>query len=139
MDRSRKFSYDGGAVGKSSSAAFESRATGKFVPSFGGCAVSFGGGGVWIGALAVVMTGMGSDGARGAEQIRIAGGEVIVQDEATSVVWGMPGFIFAAGQADGVYPLSQLEREVTRRVVESRGRRAMVESEGAQAGESVRR
>jgi two-component system chemotaxis response regulator CheB len=75
------------------------------------------------GALAVVMTGMGSDGARGAEQIRNAGGEVIVQDEATSVVWGMPGNIFAAGNADGVYPLSHLEREVTRRVVESRGRR----------------
>ncbi|MFZ0883989.1 MAG: chemotaxis response regulator protein-glutamate methylesterase [Candidatus Acidiferrales bacterium] len=86
------------------------------------------------GALAVVMTGMGSDGARGAEQIRNAGGEVIVQDEATSAVWGMPGFIFAAGQADGVYPLSCLEREVTRRVVESRGR-----SMGVFAVESVQK
>ncbi|MGA7916426.1 MAG: chemotaxis response regulator protein-glutamate methylesterase [Candidatus Acidiferrales bacterium] len=91
------------------------------------------------GALAVVMTGMGSDGARGAEQIRNAGGEVIVQDEATSVVWGMPGIIYAAGNADGVYPLNQLEREVTRRVVESRGRRAVAGSENAHAVENVRK
>jgi chemotaxis response regulator CheB len=39
---------------------------------------------------------------------------VIVQDEATSVVWGMAGYIYAAGQADGMYPLKQLERQVTR-------------------------
>jgi two-component system, chemotaxis family, protein-glutamate methylesterase/glutaminase len=44
-------------------------------------------------ALAVVMTGMGSDGTRGARSIREAGGEILVQDEATSVVWGMPGSI----------------------------------------------
>jgi two-component system chemotaxis response regulator CheB len=86
------------------------------------------------GALAVVMTGMGSDGARGAEQIRNAGGEVIVQDEATSAVWGMPGFIYSAGNADGIYPLSRLEREVTRRVVESRGGR-----EGARGAEIVQK
>jgi two-component system, chemotaxis family, protein-glutamate methylesterase/glutaminase len=91
------------------------------------------------GALAVVMTGMGSDGARGAEQIRNAGGEVIVQDEATSVVWGMPGFIYAAGLADGIYPLSHLEREVTRRVMESRGGRTVVGSEGAHAAENVQK
>lgn len=89
------------------------------------------------GALAVVMTGMGSDGAKGAEQIRNAGGEVIVQDEATSVVWGMPGYIYAAGNADGIYPLSHLEREVTRRVVESRGRRVMAGSDGARPAENV--
>ena len=63
-----------------------------------------------------------------------AGGEVIVQDEATSVVWGMPGFVYAAGQADGIFPLSHLEREVTRRVVESRGKR-----DGINAVESVRK
>lgn len=91
------------------------------------------------GVLAVVMTGMGNDGARGAEQIRSAGGEVIVQDEATSVVWGMPGAVYAAGQADGMYPLSQLEREVTRRVVESRARRAVAGSEGSHAVENVRK
>ena len=56
-------------------------------------------------ALAVVMTGMGSDGTEGAKAIREAGGEVIVQDQATSVVWGMPGSVVAAGQADQVCPL----------------------------------
>jgi len=66
------------------------------------------------------MTGMGSDGVRGAEAIRQAGGEVIVQDEATSVVWGMPGLVHASGQADGVYPLDSLASEITRRVRQGR-------------------
>ena len=74
--------------------------------------------------LGVVMTGMGSDGVRGAEAIREAGGEVIVQDEASSVVWGMPGLVHAAGQADGVYPLDDLASEITRRVRQSRQPRA---------------
>lgn len=65
--------------------------------------------------LGVVMTGMGSDGLRGAQQIREAGGEVIIQDQATSVVWGMPGAVSAEGQADAVYPLEQLAQEITRR------------------------
>jgi two-component system, chemotaxis family, protein-glutamate methylesterase/glutaminase len=71
-------------------------------------------------ALAVVMTGMGSDGVLGAKQIREAGGEVIIQDEASSVVWGMPGLTYASGQADAVYPLAQLGHEIVRRVVQSR-------------------
>jgi two-component system, chemotaxis family, protein-glutamate methylesterase/glutaminase len=70
--------------------------------------------------LAVVMTGMGSDGVIGAERIRRSGGEVIIQDEASSVVWGMPGLVHAAGQADAVYPLDQLSQEITRRVLQSR-------------------
>ena len=45
---------------------------------------------------------------------------MIVQDEASSVVWGMPGLVYAAGQADGIYPLNQLAHEITRRVVQSR-------------------
>jgi two-component system, chemotaxis family, protein-glutamate methylesterase/glutaminase len=69
--------------------------------------------------LAVVMTGMGSDGVLGAQRIREAGGEVIIQDEATSVVWGMPGLVRAAGLADAVYPLEQLAGEITRRVLDS--------------------
>ena len=71
-------------------------------------------------ALAVVMTGMGSDGLFGSKRIREAGGEVIVQDESSSVVWGMPGMVHAAGQADGVYSLDSLADEITRRVLQSR-------------------
>jgi two-component system chemotaxis response regulator CheB len=73
--------------------------------------------------LGVVMTGMGSDGVLGAQTIREAGGEVIIQDEASAVVWGMPGLVHAAGQADGVYPLDQLAPEITRRVLLSRAPR----------------
>jgi len=75
--------------------------------------------------LGVVMTGMGADGALGARRIREAGGEVIVQDEATSVVWGMPGAVCAAGQADGIFPLDQLAGEITRRVQSHRAARAV--------------
>ncbi len=70
--------------------------------------------------LAVVLTGMGSDGARGAAHIREAGGEVFVQDEATSVVWGMPGAVVNAGMADKICPLADLAREIIRRVQFSR-------------------
>ncbi len=68
------------------------------------------------GALGVVMTGMGQDGLRGSERIREAGGQVFVQDEATSVVWGMPGFVANAGLADKVLPLHQLGSEIVRKV-----------------------
>jgi two-component system chemotaxis response regulator CheB len=60
------------------------------------------------GVLAVVLTGMGQDGLRGCEAIRARGGGVIVQDEASSVVWGMPGFVARAGLADRVLPLAQI-------------------------------
>jgi two-component system chemotaxis response regulator CheB len=66
--------------------------------------------------LAVVLTGMGSDGTRGSSEIREAGGEVFVQDEASSVVWGMPGSIVAASLADRIYPLAGMAPEVVRRV-----------------------
>ncbi|MHB1297455.1 MAG: chemotaxis-specific protein-glutamate methyltransferase CheB [Gemmatimonadaceae bacterium] len=59
-------------------------------------------------ALAVVLTGMGDDGRRGCEFIRRAGGRVMVQDEATSVVWGMPGAVARAGLADWVVPLPEI-------------------------------
>jgi len=84
-------------------------------PLFRSVAAAYGGG-----VLGVVMTGMGSDGTIGAKAIREAGGEVIVQDEASSVVWGMPGLVYQAGQADAIYPLNQLAGEITRRVQESR-------------------
>lgn len=66
--------------------------------------------------LGVVLTGMGADGTRGSSQIREAGGEVFVQDEASSVVWGMPGSIVAANLADRIYPLAGMAPEVVRRV-----------------------
>lgn len=75
------------------------------------------------GTLGVVMTGMGSDGVIGAQCIRQSGGQVIIQDEASSVVWGMPGLVYASGQADAVYPLSQLGNEITRRVLQSHAAR----------------
>jgi two-component system chemotaxis response regulator CheB len=68
------------------------------------------------GALAVVLTGMGQDGLRGCECIREAGGQVLVQDENTSVVWGMPGAVSHAGLADKVLPLPELAGEINRRV-----------------------
>lgn len=71
-------------------------------------------------ALAVVMTGMGSDGVLGARDIREAGGAVIIQDEPSSVVWGMPGLVHASGLHDASYPLDQLGEEITRRVLHSR-------------------
>jgi two-component system chemotaxis response regulator CheB len=63
----------------------------------------------------------------GAQCIRQKGGDVIIQDEASSVVWGMPGLVYAAGQADGVYPLNQLGQEITRRVLQSRMQRTAAE------------
>ncbi len=68
------------------------------------------------GVLAVVMTGMGQDGLRGAEQIIEVGGAVLAQDEATSVVWGMPGYVANTGLADQVLPLDQLAGAIVRRV-----------------------
>ncbi|HWF02340.1 MAG TPA: chemotaxis response regulator protein-glutamate methylesterase, partial [Candidatus Angelobacter sp.] len=50
--------------------------------------------------LGVILTGMGSDGLDSCEQIRKLGGQVVVQDQATSVVWGMPGAVARAGLAD---------------------------------------
>lgn len=71
-------------------------------------------------ALAVVLTGMGQDGLRGAEVIRVAGGQVLAQDESSSVVWGMPGFVARAGLADAVLPLDGLAGEIGRRVTAGR-------------------
>ncbi len=66
--------------------------------------------------LAVVLTGMGQDGLRGCEAVRAAGGWIVAQDEASSVVWGMPGFVTRAGLADRVLPLSEIAAEINHRV-----------------------
>jgi two-component system chemotaxis response regulator CheB len=70
--------------------------------------------------LAVIMTGMGQDGLRGCGRIREGGGQILAQDEATSVVWGMPGYVANAGLADVVLPLGLLAGEIIRRVAVGR-------------------
>jgi two-component system chemotaxis response regulator CheB len=60
---------------------------------------------------------MGQDGLRGCEAVREAGGQILAQDEATSVVWGMPGAVVRAGLADQVLPLSRIGDEILSRVV----------------------
>ena len=87
--------------------------------------------------LGVVMTGMGSDGVIGAKHIREAGGEVIVQDEASSVVWGMPRAVYAAGLADAVYPLDRLAAEILRRVFQNRATRAASATHSASLESSI--
>jgi two-component system chemotaxis response regulator CheB len=72
-------------------------------PLFASAAQAFG-----PGTLAAVLTGMGSDGARGAQAIAAMGGSVIAQDEATSVVWGMPGSAAHAGACSAVLPLPEI-------------------------------
>ena len=66
-------------------------------------------------SLAVILTGMGQDGLRGCELIAEQGGQVVAQDEVSSVVWGMPGFVVKAGLADVVLPLVDIGGEITKR------------------------
>lgn len=70
--------------------------------------------------LGIVMTGMGQDGLIGCEYIKEAGGQILAQDEATSVVWGMPGFVAKSGLAEKVLPLEQIGNEVILRLKEGR-------------------
>ncbi len=64
--------------------------------------------------VALILTGMGSDGTKGAAAIKRAGGRVIAQDNATAVVWGMPGSAAAAGHVDAVLPLDRIADAVVR-------------------------
>jgi two-component system chemotaxis response regulator CheB len=68
--------------------------------------------GSWV--LAVILTGMGNDGTRGAVDVVAAGGNVIAQDEATSVVWGMPGSAAQAGLCSAVLPLERIGAKIVR-------------------------
>jgi two-component system chemotaxis response regulator CheB len=63
--------------------------------------------------LSVVLTGMGSDGLKGAQEILLNGGAVIAQDQETSVVWGMPGAIVEANLAEKILPLDKIADELT--------------------------
>ena len=66
--------------------------------------------------LALVLTGMGCDGMRGSEAIHDLGGQILAQDEATSVVWGMPRQVAESGLANEVLPLDQLPQAILRRI-----------------------
>ncbi|MGA3346857.1 MAG: chemotaxis response regulator protein-glutamate methylesterase [Terracidiphilus sp.] len=66
------------------------------------------------GALAVVLTGMGSDGMLGCRIIRDHGGSVLAQDQATSTVWGMPGAVASSGLANRILPLGAIAPEILR-------------------------
>jgi len=72
------------------------------------------------GTLALMMTGMGSDGLDGARAVHERGGAVLAQDEATSAVWGMPGRVAEAGIASATLPLEMLAGEVKARVAVGR-------------------
>jgi two-component system chemotaxis response regulator CheB len=66
--------------------------------------------------IAVVLTGMGHDGLRGVEILKARGATILAQDEASSVVWGMPGAVVTSGLADRVLPLDQVVPEILRRL-----------------------
>ncbi|WP_417483459.1 protein-glutamate methylesterase/protein-glutamine glutaminase [Maricaulis sp.] len=66
-------------------------------------------------ALGVILTGMGHDGREGVRALRAAGGTILAQDEATSIVWGMPGAVAEAGLADQILPLSEIGSDIVRR------------------------
>lgn len=76
--------------------------------------------------LAVILTGMGQDGLLGCEHVRKSGGRIVVQDEATSVVWGMPGFVARAGLADAELPPAELAALIGERLAASKGERRHV-------------
>jgi two-component system chemotaxis response regulator CheB len=66
--------------------------------------------------LAVVLTGMGRDGTHGAVMMKEKGGTIIVQNEETSVVYGMPKAVQEAGVADGIYPINEIRNQIIHRI-----------------------
>ncbi len=84
-------------------------------------------------ALGLVMTGMGSDGLLGARSMRDAGGTILVQDQASSAVWGMPGRVAEAGLATGMLPLETMAGELVRLTM------ACLNKEVSQGYEATRR
>ncbi len=76
---------------------------------------------IWGGrVLAVVLTGMGQDGLLGARELAAAGARVLAQDEASSVVWGMPGAVARAGLASALLPLAEIGPAIARSVGRNR-------------------
>ncbi len=95
---------------------------------------------MWGGAtLAVMMTGMGQDGLRGCQDVRAAGGQIVVQDQASSVVWGMPGAVAEAGLAEKILPLPDLAPEIVRRLRGARPARAATTTQASETARTVRR
>ena len=84
-------------------------------PLFATAAATFGGA-----TLAIVLTGMGSDGTDGASIVAESGGSVIAQDEATSVIWGMPGSAAEAGVCAGILPLERIAPRINELVTGGR-------------------
>lgn len=66
--------------------------------------------------LGVILTGMGTDGLQGSELIRRGGGQIVVQDEASSVVWSMPGAVAKAGLADEIVSIDHMAPAIIRRL-----------------------
>lgn len=66
--------------------------------------------------IGVILTGMGKDGLEGARIVKEKGGAVIVQDEKTSVVWGMPGAVYKSGLADKILPLGEIAQAIVETV-----------------------
>lgn len=88
--------------------ADQGRATGFQAPSFCGCALSFCGPLCRKNAVGIIMTGMGDDGAKGMLEMHEAGAATIAQDEASCVVFGMPGEAIKLGGVDKIVPLTQI-------------------------------
>ena len=63
-------------------------------------------------AIGVLLTGMGKDGARGLAEMRASGSRTVAQDEATSVVWGMPGEAVSAGAVEDIVPIDKMAAHV---------------------------
>jgi two-component system chemotaxis response regulator CheB len=76
-------------------------------------------------SIAAVLTGMGQDGLRGAELLKASGAHILAQDESTSVVWGMPGFVVKAGLADAVLPLDSIVQHIANQLQHSSKRAAV--------------
>ena len=66
--------------------------------------------------LSVILTGMGHDGLHGCELVHSVGGRVLAQDEASSVVWGMPGFVARSGMAEAILPLNDVAAAIVERI-----------------------
>lgn len=74
---------------------------------------------VWRNCMGVLMTGMGKDGAQGLLKIKQAGGYTIVQDEASSIVWGMPKEAIDLGASDCILPLGKITEYIRKRLSEN--------------------